>query len=184
MNRVLVRCMTASWPSALRQRTPSLFRRVAGPAGELVQMAPQAAHDRGRRLLASAAGTFPADRKYMKSHEWVKVENGTGTVGITSHAASQLGDIVFVDLPAIGSQLEKGATFGAVESVKAASDVYSPVSGEVVEVNAVLSEDPAQVNKDPHDAGWMIKVRVSNADELQDLMDAKAYEEHVASEHH
>jgi glycine cleavage system H protein len=183
MNRLLVRCLQPRFVDAIQHFGPRVSARVIVPRAEVLASVGGASY-RGKRWLASAANTFPADRKYAKSHEWVKVEGGTGTVGITTHAATQLGDIVFVDLPEVGSQLEKGSTFGAVESVKAASDVYSPVSGEVVEVNAVLSEDPAQVNKDPHGAGWMIKVRVDNADELQDLMDAKAYEQHVQSEQH
>ncbi|KAK4529214.1 hypothetical protein CCYA_CCYA01G0071 [Cyanidiococcus yangmingshanensis] len=183
MNRLLVRCLQPHGAGVIQQLAPRLSTHLFGPRNEL-SIFGSGASCRGKRWLASSANTFPADRKYVKSHEWVKLENGTGTIGITTHAATQLGDIVFVDLPEVGSQLEKGSTFGAVESVKAASDVYSPVSGEVVEVNAVLSEDPAQVNKDPHGAGWMIKVRVDNPDELHDLMDARAYEQHVQSEDH
>ncbi len=123
-----------------------------------------------------------ADIYYTKEHEWISVEGDIGTVGITKHAAEQLGDIVFVETPEVGTQLEQGGESGVVESVKAASDVYAPVSGEVVEVNPVVSEDPGRVNEDPEGQGWFYKVKLSNPDELKELMDKAAYEAFVASE--
>jgi glycine cleavage system H protein len=113
---------------------------------------------------------------YTKEHEWVSVEGDVATVGITRHAAEQLGDIVFVETPQVGDTVEQGAEAGVVESVKAASDVYAPVSGEVVEVNDLIAEDPGRVNEDPEGAGWFFKVKLSNPDELGALMDAAAYE--------
>ena len=123
-----------------------------------------------------------ADIYYTKEHEWIGVEGDIGTVGITKHAAEQLGDIVFVETPVVGTQVEQGGESGVVESVKAASDVYAPVSGEVVEVNPVVSEDPGRVNEDPEGQGWFYKVKLSNPDELKELMDKAAYEAFVASE--
>ncbi len=123
-----------------------------------------------------------ADIYYTKEHEWISVDGDIGTVGITKHAAEQLGDIVFVELPEVGAQLEQGGDSGVIESVKAASDVYAPVSGEVVEVNEDLEGEPGKVNEDPEGAGWFYKVKLSNPDELNDLMDAAAYEAFVASE--
>ena len=123
-----------------------------------------------------------AEMYYTKEHEWVRVEDGIGTVGITKHAAEQLGDIVFVELPEVGARLEQGGEAGVVESVKAASDVYAPVSGEVVEVNEALESEPGKVNEDPEGQGWFFKVRLASPEELQELMDAAAYEAFVASE--
>jgi len=123
-----------------------------------------------------------ADIYYTKEHEWISVDGDIGTVGITKHAAEQLGDIVFVETPEVGTQLEQGGESGVVESVKAASDVYAPVSGEVVEVNEELESEPGKVNEDPEGAGWFYKVKLSNPDELNELMDAAAYEAFVASE--
>ncbi len=123
-----------------------------------------------------------ADIYYTQEHEWISVDGDIGTVGITKHAAEQLGDIVFVELPEVGQQVEQGGESGVVESVKAASDIYAPVSGEVVEVNEALSEDPGKVNEDPEGAAWFYKVKLANPDELKELMDAAAYEAFVASE--
>ncbi|MDO4221790.1 MAG: glycine cleavage system protein GcvH [Akkermansia sp.] len=121
---------------------------------------------------------IPADYKYSSEHEWVSpVVDGIVTLGITDHAQSELGDIVYVDLPAVGDSFSKGDNIAAVESVKAASDVYTPVSGEVVEVNEVLDAEPATVNADANGAGWICKVRISDPAELDELMDAAAYEE-------
>ena len=113
--------------------------------------------------------------KFSKDHEWIKVEGDIGTIGITNHAQEQLGDVVFVDLPEVGSQVEKDETMGAVESVKAASDIYSPVSGEITEVNETLSDEPALVNSAAEGDGWMTKVKLSAPGELDELMDAAAY---------
>ena len=121
---------------------------------------------------------IPADYKYSSEHEWVSpVVDGVVTLGITDHAQSELGDVVYVDLPAVGDSFSKGDSIAAVESVKAASDVYTPVSGEVVEVNEVLDAEPATVNADANGAGWICKIRLSNPSELDELMDAAAYEE-------
>ena len=118
--------------------------------------------------------------KYTPDHEWISIEDhGAATVGITHHAQDALGDVVFVELPAIGSSLKKGDVAGVVESVKAASDLYMPVSGEVVEVNEALRADPALVNTDPMGRGWFFKVRVTDRSELNQLMDAPAYDMHV-----
>lgn len=118
---------------------------------------------------------FPADLLYTKDHEWAKVQGTTATIGITHHAQDALGEIVFVDLPEVGRQLKKGDTFGAVESIKAVSDLYSPVSGKVVQVNKDLSSEPGRINSDPYDSAWMVKVELANPSDLKDLLDAKAY---------
>lgn len=120
----------------------------------------------------------PDDLKYAKSHEWVK-DNGDGTVtvGITDHAQDALGDIVFVELPQVGTQLTAGDAFGVVESVKAASDVYAPVSGEVLEVNTALEDAPETINDAPYATGWLMKLKIANADELGTLLDASAYQQ-------
>jgi len=118
----------------------------------------------------------PADLRYSEEHEWVRMDGDVATIGITAYAQDSLGDIVFVELPAAGRSLAVGDGFGVVESVKAVSDVYSPVSGEIVEVNAALETAPEQVNNAPYGDGWMIKIRVSDPSTLDKLMDAEAYE--------
>jgi glycine cleavage system H protein len=118
----------------------------------------------------------PPDLHYTKDHEWVRVEGDTATIGVTDFAAHQLGDVVFVDLPQSGRSIEQFATFGVVESVKAVSDLYAPVSGEVVGVNADLGSQPELVNSDPFGKGWMIRVRVSDTAQVDGLLDAAAYE--------
>lgn len=123
---------------------------------------------------------FPAELKYTKDHEWARVEGNKVTVGITDHAQSALGDVVFVELPAVGRQLKKGETFGVVESIKAVSDLYSPITGKVLEVNSALPDDPAQINRDPHAGAWLVKIEVTDASSMGDLMDAQAYETYVA----
>ncbi len=123
---------------------------------------------------------FPAELKYTKDHEWARIEGNKVTVGITDHAQSALGDVVFVELPSMGRQLKKGETFGVVESIKAVSDLYSPITGKVVEVNSGLPDDPAQINRDPHAGAWLVKIEVTDASSLSDLMDAQAYETYVA----
>jgi glycine cleavage system H protein len=125
---------------------------------------------------------YPADLKYTKEHEWIKVEGGKGRVGITHHAQNALGDVVFVELPKVGRSVKQMETFGVVESVKAVSDLYSPVSGQVVEANGALEGKPELVNLDCYGAGWMIVVQCSNPKELDALMDAKAYEAYLAAE--
>jgi len=120
-------------------------------------------------------------RYFTEEHEWVDVEGDIGTVGITDYAQGQLGDIVFVELPAEGAKFEKGDDAAVVESVKAASDVYSPVSGEVVEANSAIEEDPALVNSDPEVEGWFFKLRLTDASELDGLMNEAAYQKFVAN---
>ncbi len=115
-------------------------------------------------------------RKFTEDHEWIDVVDGVGTVGITNHAQEQLGDVVFVELPEVGATIAKGASVGVVESVKAASDIYTPVSGEVVAVNEALVEDPAQVNADPEAGAWFYRIRLSKPDELDGLLAAEAYQ--------
>jgi glycine cleavage system H protein len=128
---------------------------------------------------------IPADLKYLDSHEWARVESdGTVTIGISDHAQGALGDLVFVEVPEVGKSLSKGGAAAVVESVKAASDVYSPVSGEVVAANDALSGSPELVNNDPYGAGWLYKIKPSNNSELQQLLDAKAYEQIVADAAH
>jgi glycine cleavage system H protein len=119
---------------------------------------------------------FPAELKYTKDHEWVRIEGDMATVGVTDFAQSELGDIVFVEIETQGETLEEHAIFGTVEAVKTVSDLFMPVSGTVVEVNAGLEADPADVNNDPYGKGWMIKVKLSEGADLSSLMDAAAYE--------
>jgi glycine cleavage system H protein len=125
---------------------------------------------------------YPADLKYTKEHEWIKLEGDKGRVGITHHAQEALGDVVFVELPKSGRRLRQMETFGVVESVKAVSDLYSPASGEVVEANAALEAKPELVNKDCYGAGWMLLLKLADPKELGTLMDAKAYEAYLATE--
>ncbi|HOX26733.1 MAG TPA: glycine cleavage system protein GcvH [Candidatus Krumholzibacteria bacterium] len=120
---------------------------------------------------------IPNDRKYTQEHEWVQVEGEIGIVGITDHAASELGDIVYVDLPEVGAEFSAGDSVGSIESVKAVADLYLPVSGEIVEVNPALDGDPGLVNSSPLDDGWMVKVRLVDPAELDSLLDAAGYEE-------
>lgn len=128
--------------------------------------------------------TIPAELKYLESHEWARLESdGTVTIGISDHAQGALGDLVFVEVPEVGKSLAKGGAAAVVESVKAASDVYSPVSGEVIAANEALSGSPELVNSDPYGAGWLFKVKPANAAELQQLLDAEAYEKVVADAH-
>ena len=121
--------------------------------------------------------------KFTKEHEWIRVENGIGTVGITVYAQEQLGDVVYVELPEPGRKVERGKDMAVVESVKAASEVYAPVSGEVTEVNATLTSDPATINADATGAGWFAKIRLSNPSELDGLMDEAAYKAYVDGLH-
>ncbi len=124
---------------------------------------------------------YPADFKYTKEHEWLKVDGTTGTIGITDHAQNSLGDIVFVELPKVGAEITAGHTFGSVESVKAVSDLYAPVSGTVTEINEALNTTPEDVNKDAHRA-WMIKVTLKDPAEAGKLMSAADYEAFAAAE--
>jgi glycine cleavage system H protein len=118
---------------------------------------------------------YPEDLRYTKDHEWLRPRDGRGVVGITQHAQAQLGDVVFVELPAVGRKLKAGESFGTVESVKAVSELFSPVSGEVVEVNAALAKKPEIVNSDPYGEGWMIALKLEGTEQLDALLDAAAY---------
>lgn len=118
---------------------------------------------------------LPENLKYTKDHEWILVEGAIGTVGITDHAQGELGDVVFVELPAIGKTVKQGESFGTIEAVKAVSDLYAPASGAITEVNKDLAGNPELVNKDPYGKGWMVKIRIANAAELSTLLDAAAY---------
>ena len=122
---------------------------------------------------------FPSELKYTKAHEWVRVEGDTVHVGVTDYAQDALGDVVFLELPEEGTELEKGETFGVVESVKAVSDLCSPLSGEVVEINEPLVDAPELINEHPYDDGWMIALKMSNPSELDELMDVAAYEDYI-----
>jgi glycine cleavage system H protein len=123
----------------------------------------------------------PTDLRYTKDHEWVRVDGDEATVGITEYAAGQLGDIVFVELPDAGRTLEQFATFGVVESVKAVSDLFAPVSGEVVGTNETLAGSPELVNADPHGGGWMIRIKLAKPAEVDELLDAEAYDALIAA---
>ena len=122
---------------------------------------------------------YPENYRYTKEHEWVSVENDTGIIGITFHAQHELGDVVYVDLPKTGTSVEQHKTFGSVESVKAVSDIYAPVSGEVIEVNDALAAAPEKLNADPHGEAWLIKVRLKNAAEVNGLLTAAEYQAYL-----
>ena len=123
---------------------------------------------------------FPENLKYTKDHEWIRVDGNVGTIGITEYAQGELGDIVFVELPSVGKKVEEGQSFGTVEAVKAVSDLYSPVTGEVKEVNKEIQDSPELVNKESYERGWMIKVTLAKPDELKNLLDAAAYKKLIA----
>lgn len=124
----------------------------------------------------------PKNLKYTEEHEWVRVEGNEAWVGITDYAQSELGDIVFVELPEPGTEVRQGSPFGTIEAVKTVSDLYAPVSGKVVEVNADLADGPEQVNESPYEDGWMVKIEMTDPSELGTLMDAEAYAAHVGEE--
>jgi glycine cleavage system H protein len=123
-----------------------------------------------------AEASYPSDLKYHPEHDWARIEGDTATLGITWYAQEQLGEVVFFDPPAVGTDVRKDAPYAEVESVKAVSDVIAPLSGEIVEVNEALSDAPEQINEDTYGEGWMVKIRLSNVDEVEQLMDATAYE--------
>jgi glycine cleavage system H protein len=125
---------------------------------------------------------IPEGLKYSKEHEWVATEDSVATIGLTDYAQDQLGEVVSIELPSVGDKLSKDDPFGVVESVKAVSDMYAPISGTVTEVNQELAESPEMVNEDPYGDGWLIKIRVADAAELEDLMDGEEYQEMVAEE--
>ena len=125
---------------------------------------------------------FPADLKYMKSHEWARCEDDIVDVGVSDYAQAEIQDVVYVELPEVGTTLEQHKTFGVIESVKAAFDLYSPVSGEVVEINEELEDTPELVNEAPYDGGWMVKIRISDPSELEGLMSASEYQATIEAE--
>jgi glycine cleavage system H protein len=125
---------------------------------------------------------FPGDLKYTKEHEWVRVEGNHATVGITEYAQGELGDIVYVELPEVGSEVEANSPFGSVESVKAVSDLFAPLSGKVIQVNPILEERPEVINSDPYEDGWMIAIEMSDPGELDDLLSAEDYATHIEEE--
>jgi glycine cleavage system H protein len=125
---------------------------------------------------------YPEDLHYTKQHEWVRVSEDVGVVGITDYAQKELGDVVYVDLPRVGATLQQGKVMGSVESVKAVSDIYAPVSGEVIEINDVLSTAPEKLNESPHGDGWMVKIRLSVPGEILALLSAADYQKYVAEE--
>jgi len=126
--------------------------------------------------------TYPENYRYTKEHEWVEVAGETATIGITFHAQEELGDIVYVDLPKAGTKIETGKSFGSVESVKAVSDIYAPVTGEVTESNDTLATTPEKLNEDPHGAAWLIKVRMDNPTEVMNLLSASDYQKYIGAE--
>ena len=125
---------------------------------------------------------YPADYRYTKQHEWIKVQGDTGTIGITDYAQQELGDVVFVDLPKVGAKISAGKSLGSVESVKAVSEIYSPVSGDVTETNPLLVDAPEKINTDPHNTAWLIKLKLADPKEVASLMDAAAYEAYIAEQ--
>jgi glycine cleavage system H protein len=125
---------------------------------------------------------YPDQFHYTKEHEWVRVDRDTGIVGITWHAQNELGDIVYVDLPKVGSQVTKGGNLGSVESVKAVSDIYSPVSGEVSEVNEALTTAPEKLNNDPHGDAWLVKIKLTAPDEIENLLSAADYQTYIGAQ--
>ncbi len=125
---------------------------------------------------------YPENFRYTKEHEWILVEGDTGTIGITDHAQEELGDIVYVDLPKPGTKIEQGKSLGSVESVKAVSDVYSPVTGDVVESNPLLTDSPEKLNEDPHGKAWLVKVKLGAPGEIANLMSAADYQTYIGAE--
>jgi len=124
---------------------------------------------------------YPANYRYTKEHEWLDAKDGVATVGITDYAQSELGDVVFVELPQTGSKLTKGKSFGTIESVKAVSEIYAPASGDVIEANSELHNKPETINSDPHGAAWLVKIKLANPADLDGLMDSAAYEAYIAA---
>jgi glycine cleavage system H protein len=123
---------------------------------------------------------YPADYRYTKQHEWIKVQGDIGTIGITDYAQQELGDVGFVEMPKVGAKIATGASFGTVESVKAVSEIYSPVAGEVTETNPLLVDAPEKINTDPHNTAWLVKVKLADPKEIAGLMDAAAYQSYIA----
>lgn len=125
---------------------------------------------------------YPSEYRYTKEHEWINVDGESATVGITHHAQDQLGDVVFVELSAVGAKLQVNGSFGTVESVKAVSDIYAPISGDVTEINEILIDKPEILNTDPHGAGWLVRLKIFDKTEIDALMSAEQYAEYVAAE--
>jgi glycine cleavage system H protein len=125
---------------------------------------------------------YPENFRFTKEHEWVAAVGDAGTIGITDHAQQELGDIVYVDLPKVGTRVERGKSLGSVESVKAVSDVYSPVSGEITEINRALAEKPETLNSDPHGAAWLVKIKLSAPAEIEKLLTAAEYQKYIEAE--
>ncbi|MBZ5503249.1 MAG: glycine cleavage system protein GcvH [Acidobacteriia bacterium] len=123
---------------------------------------------------------YPSGYRYTKDHEWIQMDGPVGTVGITDYAQRELGDVVYVELPKVATPVQAGQSFGTIESVKAVSEIFSPVSGEVTEVNAALSDAPEKLNQDPHGSAWLVKIRLADPAEPATLMDAAAYENYIA----
>ena len=123
---------------------------------------------------------IPTELKYTNDHEWAKVDGNMATIGITDYAQGELGDIVYVELPEVDEELEKGAAFGTIEAVKAVADLFSPLSGKVVEINEALEDAPETINQEPYGSGWMFKIELADAGELGEMMDAAAYEQHIS----
>ena len=132
--------------------------------------------------MSKGNGIYPDDLKYTKEHEWLAVNGSVGTVGITHYAQSELGDIVYVELPGAGSPVVAGEEFGTVESVKAVSEIFAPVSGEVLEINATLAAKPETINKDPYGDGWLLKIKLADAKDLDSLMTAAEYRKYIEEE--
>lgn len=126
--------------------------------------------------------SYPDDRLYSRSHEWIRVDGDVGTVGITDHAQKELGEVVFVDLPEVGEIFDAGQEFGTIESVKAVSELFLPITGEILEVNKVLADEPGAVNEDPHGEGWLVKVKVSSEGDLSRHLNAVDYEKFLEEE--
>ncbi len=129
--------------------------------------------------MSDAETRVPDELKYSEQHEWLSLDGDVGTIGVTDYAQSQLGDIVFVELPQVGDVLEKGQSFGTIEAVKTVEELYTPIAGEVLEINDTLEDDAEQVNSDPYSDGWMIKVRIDNAGELEELLSPDGYKEFI-----
>jgi glycine cleavage system H protein len=123
---------------------------------------------------------YPTGYRYTKQHEWIDVKGAVGTIGITDYAQQELGDVVFVELPKVGAQVKAGESFGTIESVKAVSEIFSPVSGEITEINSALADTPEKINSDPHATAWLVRVRLKDAKEIDGLMDAAAYQAFIA----
>lgn len=119
---------------------------------------------------------FPSDLKYSKEHEWVKVEGDTATIGITEFAQKELGDIIYVDIETLGEEIEQNGIFGSVEAVKTVSDLFMPIAGEIIEINALLADQPELVNSAPYGDGWMVKIKITDASQVESLLDSEAYQ--------